>query len=469
MQEQNMRSVQEVDKQLKPYHPMKNLVTNNEITAMSYLTDQALLVNGKIERPTREEFYTNYPFFKYWKVDQKLSVDDGINLYIHIPFCIQICDYCFYAKELVKSKDQVDEYLDHLCKEIQFVSEKYSLSSRKVNSIYIGGGTPSVLTESQFRRLIEALVKFHSIGTPEFTFEAEPGTFSKSKLHWYKDSGINRISMGVQSFNDEIIRISSRKHTALQAINSINTVNEIGGFSINIDLLSGLAGENNLSWDESVDVALKQDVDMITIYKMKAYANTNVFLKAMHKQEIALPTTEQEIAFMERAIDKIQMSDYKPWSTFAFARDGYRHMYAENTWRGQDLISYGVSSFGKIGKDNYQNVNNTSIYYERIQSNQQPVFRKYSLTAKDQMIKELLLCTRLSSYRKAEFIDKFGFDYFDVIPNMISQLHSKGFIEKTTSELVLTRKGALFGDFVGKVLASSLKSALGDDPIGFTY
>ncbi|HLZ88024.1 MAG TPA: radical SAM protein, partial [Puia sp.] len=228
----------------------------------------ALNLNGRMELPSREEFYTNYPFYKYWNAsnNRKLLSPEGINLYIHIPFCIQICDYCFYMKELIKSKDQVDDYIDSLCLEIKMMSEKFSLGSRRVNSIYIGGGTPSVLTEKQFRKLIETLNRYHLIEDPEFAFEAEPGTFNKSKLEWLKECGVNRISMGIQSFDDEVIRLSSRKHTAGQAINSIAIVKEVGGFELNIDLLSGLAGESMQTWERSVQTALEQETDMLTIY-----------------------------------------------------------------------------------------------------------------------------------------------------------------------------------------------------------
>src|SRR5579859_7874672 len=135
----------------------------------------ALNLNGRMELPSREEFYTNYPFYKYWNAsnNRKLLSPEGINLYIHIPFCIQICDYCFYMKELVKSKSQVDDYIDRLCREMKLVSDTHNLRARTVNSVYIGGGTPSVLTEQQFKKLIEALHRYHHVESPEFTFEAE--------------------------------------------------------------------------------------------------------------------------------------------------------------------------------------------------------------------------------------------------------------------------------------------------------
>jgi len=442
------------------------------MSSLNYPDDISLEINGRKELPTREEFYTNYPFFKYWKNEgtDRLLIRDGINIYIHIPFCIQICDYCFYMKELVKSKDQVDQYIDGLCNEMKLVSELHGVSKRKVHSIYIGGGTPSVLTEAQFRKLMEALHKYHDIDEPEFTFEAEPGTFNKNKLELYKEHGVNRISMGVQSFDDEVIRSSSRKHTGKTAIHSIGLIAESGGFRVNVDLLSGLAGDKMETFERSVETALEQGIDMLTIYKMKAYANTVFFMKGVHKQEIELPTAEHEIAFMKRALDMIRQYGYQRWTSFAFTRDGHLHRYVENTWRGKDTIAYGASAFGSIGQVNYQNLNNTKLYFEKLNNGQLPVYRTFRLSAKDQMVKELLLCAvRLSSYRKAEFIDKFGFDYFKLIPEVISALIEKGYIEDRTDELVPTEQGILYGDFVGKVVASSVKEALGADTIGFVY
>jgi oxygen-independent coproporphyrinogen-3 oxidase len=432
----------------------------------------SLELNGSSSLPTREEFYTNYPFYKYWNNshNDRLLSGEGVNIYIHIPFCIQICDYCFYMKEIIKSKEQVDEYVDSLCREIQLVSETFGLRNRKVNSIYVGGGTPSVLTEKQFNKLVEALHRHHRIEDPEFAFEAEPGTFNRSKLEWWKTGGVNRVSMGVQSFDDEVIQLSSRKHTAAQAIQSIRTVKETGGFEINIDLLSGLAGESVSTWQRSVATAIDQETDMLTVYKMKTYANTNFFRKGVQGHEIQLPSEVFEIDLMERAIQAILGAGYTLWSTFAFTRNDAQSKYIEHTWRGQDMIAYGASSFGKIGNLNYQNLNNIPQYVQKVNTGIIPVYRTFHMSYKDMIVKEILLCAvRLFSYRKKEFIDKFGFDYFELVPEVIGELRRKGYITPDQDELVLTRQGVLFGDFVSKTLAAAVKEALAKDTIGFTY
>ncbi|HEY8917315.1 MAG TPA: radical SAM family heme chaperone HemW [Chitinophaga sp.] len=452
---------------------MAKFLNTVDLSGTSVDPDKIMLnINGISGLPTREEFYTNYPFYKYWNNSRndRLLADEGVNIYIHIPFCIQICDYCFYMKEQIKSKDQVEEYVDHLCREIEMVSKKFNMAGRNVNSIYVGGGTPSVLTEKQFKKILETLHQHHRIVDPEFAFEAEPGTFNKSKLEWLKQCGVNRISMGVQSFDDEVIRLSSRKHTALQAINAIKTVQDIGGFEVNIDLLSGLAGETMSSWVQSVETAMAQQTDMLTIYKMKTYSNTAFFKKGVYNKEIELPTLSDEIMFFEKALDMLLSEGYGLWSTFAFTRNGAQSRYIENTWRNQDMIAYGASSFGKIGVFNYQNLNNVQAYFEKVKKNEIPIYRTFQMSYKDMIAKELLLCAaRLLSYRKEEFIEKFGFDYFDLIPEAIDELVNKGYITADRDELVLTKQGVIFGDFVAMTLASSAKKVFAKDAIGFSY
>ncbi|UII27569.1 hypothetical protein LVD15_03845 [Fulvivirga maritima] len=203
---------------------------------------------------------------------------------------------------------------------------------------------------------------------------------------------------------------------------------------------------------------------------MKTYANTNFFIKGVHGKQIELPTAEREAEFMEFAIDKLIDEGYDMWSTFAFTKDGSQSKYIEYTWRGEDMIAYGVSSFGKIDNVNYQNLNTTFLYYQRLKNKEMPIFRSYSLSAKDLIVKELLLCaSRLFSYKKDEFIEKFGFDYFDLIPELITELISQAYIEDRYDELVLTKKGILYGDFVSKVIADGVKTVLGKDKIGYTY
>ncbi|MEO0553065.1 MAG: coproporphyrinogen-III oxidase family protein [Bacteroidota bacterium] len=420
--------------------------------------------------PTRNEFYTNYPYFKYWKSDFNTHLTDpeGLIIYIHIPFCVQICDYCFYMREVLKSPKQMSEYIDTLCEEIKLVSNRFNLLHRKVDAIYIGGGTPSLLKEKQFFRIVDTLHKYHQIKDPEFTVEAEPGTFSSKKLEWYKQGGVTRISMGVQSFDDEIIRLSHRKHTGEMALKAVNMVKDVGFYS-NIDLLSGLAGESMDTWRKSVDTAVQSGVSMLTIYRMINYSNTTFFDKSVRKDQLALPSDQQEVEFMTHAVQKVQNSGYDSWSSYMFVKDNYKHTYTEKSSRGHDHIAYGASSFGKFGNVVYQNSNIVKLYKEKVANGEVPISRSYALSAKDEMIREILLCTKLFSYTSDEFEVKYGFNYIDLIKDAVVKLEREDYIAIGERGIELTQKGIVFGDYVGMALASSLKNTLALDNISFTY
>lgn len=429
-------------------------------------------IAGIADAPTRQEFYTNYPPFKYWNSE---SNDDflqrpHVNIYVHIPFCSQTCAFCYYKKDLIKSYSEVEEYIHYLKKEIALTSRHFDLKGRPVGSIYFGGGTPSLLKEKEFMELVEVLREHHSIDRPEFSVEVDPGSASKTKLDCYVNAGVNRISMGVQSFDDRIIKLSHRNHTAEKAIRAAEMIKaKDPNICINVDLLSGLAGDSLETFSRSVDVALGLGIEMITIYKMITYANTFFFDKSVRKDEIPLPSTEEEIVFFNAALDKIEEANYHFFTAYAFTKSNYHHSYIENTFRGGDLIAYGTSAFGKLNGIQYQNSNNMETYKEKINSGKLPVYRTHRLTMKDQMIRELLLTTKLTSYSKREFIKKYGFDYYDLIPGTIAALEEKGYIEIRDNDHVLTRKGIVYGDYVGQVLASSLKQKIGADSMSFIY
>jgi oxygen-independent coproporphyrinogen-3 oxidase len=421
---------------------------------------------------TREEFYTNYPSYKYWSVNKSSDLLSAkpINIYIHIPFCVQICNFCYYKTEKIKSQYDIENYVESLCREIELVASKKDYSNTPVDSIYIGGGTPTLLKPKQFTKIVDTLKKYHDISSAEFTLESAAGTFNQEKVECYVENGVNRMSMGVQSFDDEILRLSNRKHVQKLVLSSLELLNKYEGVVVNIDILSGLVGDTHDSFRHTVDEAIKSSVDAITFYKFKTYANTEFYQKSLRNDKIELPTADEEIEFMGSALEALQASEYDMWSTFAFTKNNYKHTYIEKTWRGNDCISYGVSSFGKIGDISYQNTNNLIHYTDSLNKDILPLYRQYKLTLKDMIVKELLLCVaRLKSYQKIEFVNKFGFDYFEFLSKEIEYLYSNGFILEETSELTLTNKGVLFADYVGKILAEGFKTKIGKDQYQLIY
>lgn len=417
-------------------------------------------------KPSRKGFVTNYPHFRYWK---KPAIDDllsgpPLNIYLHVPFCIRKCAYCYYRTEEYKNQAQLEEYTEALCREIKLSSRRFNCRQRPVHSIYIGGGTPSLLKVEQLKRIINCLQENFKIQTPEFTIEAEPRTLNTQKVQAYKELGINRISIGIQSFNDEIIKLSGREHTAEKALKAIDIVKDTGDIVINIDLLSGLAGETQKTWDETIETAINTNVHNITVYRLEVYLNTEFFKKSVRKKVLQLPNETQELELMKIAIEKFSASRYKPWCFFTFSPNGqFQHAYVSNFWKGEDCVALGPSGFGLLGHYSYQNSNELDSYLEYINNDQLPVIRAHRLTGKDLMVRDLLLGMKLTRCNRRDFIERHGFDFRDVLSGTIDELISENYILLEGDDITLTSKGILYGDYVGKRLALALKQYLGMD------
>lgn len=421
-------------------------------------------------KPSRKVFTANYPHFRYWKksvIDDMLA-EEPLNIYIHIPFCLQKCAYCYYKTDILKNRSELEVFVNALCREIKIVNERFHLKKRPVKTIYIGGGTPSLLTLDMLKRIGETLNENFNIDVKnlEFTIEAEPRTISAKKVKSYKESGINRISIGVQSFSDEIIKLSGRNHTGENALKAIDTAKNADPMIVNIDLLSGLAGETNETWGKTVDTAIKTNIHSITVYKLEVHLNTEFFSKSVRKKVVQLPSESQELHFMKLAIEKFEASNYKPWSFFTFTRDGkFNHHYAANLWRDEDCCAFGPSAYGKLGNYHYQNSAILESYLALVKDKKPPVIRAYKLTGKDLMIKDVLLGMKLHSFDRTHFIRKHGFDFCNVIRDTVENLHSQGYILLDDTTITLTSRGLLYGDYVGKKLAFSLKKYLGLDEL----
>lgn len=416
---------------------------------------------------SRNDFVTNYPHYKHWKkshVDEMFK-EKPINIYIHVPFCVQKCNYCYYLTVLYQNQEQINGYVDAVIKEIKLANEKFNLKGRQVNSIYFGGGTPSLLKIDQFQKIVDCLKSNFNIETPEFTVENEPRLIQKDKILAYKNMGVNRISMGVQSFCDDVIKLSGRGHTGDQAIKAIDIIKKINDININIDLLCGLPGETKEKWINSVNTAISTNVENLTIYKMQNYANTVFFEKSVRSNEIYLPTDEEEIGLMQVAINLLEKSTYKFWSNFTFVRDNkYPQLFIENIWKkDEDLCAFGTSAFGKINDFCYQNSNDLKFYLNSLKSDNLPINRAYKLTALDQILRDIVLNFKFEYFDLNEFELKHGINIKILLPELFELLSVNDFIKIDNNRVYLTSKGILYCDFVGKKLASELNKYFGKD------
>jgi oxygen-independent coproporphyrinogen III oxidase len=410
--------------------------------------------------PSRRGFVTNYPNFQHWKKTgpSQVQLVSPLNIYVHIPFCAQQCSYCYYRTVTGSRKSEMDRYVDALCKEIEMSSERFGLRERPISSIYFGGGTPTLLDERGLNQITETLHKYFKLDSnnlPEFTVEGEPVTVIKRKADVLKNIGANRISMGVQSLCDNVLKLSNRQDTEKKVTRAIGFAQETGAV-VNIDLMSGLAGETMDTWKYSVKRALEIGVESITVYKTELYANTQYF-KDLRNEKISLPTDEEEIEFMRYAMEQFEDASYRPWCFFTFTKQGkYQHVHATRIWEGEDYFPFGVSAFGRLGSQLFQNTNEVDNYVEQVEKGEIPIFRGHRMTALDEMVRDVLLGIKLNYLNYEYFRDKYGFNLDILCGNSIDELEQKGYVERTDGKLVLTQEGMVQGDYSGKFLAKAL-------------
>jgi oxygen-independent coproporphyrinogen-3 oxidase len=402
----------------------------------------------------------SYPPFRQWK---KLAAEEMLeeipfNLYVHIPFCTQRCSFCYYKTVDLKERPEVEGYVAALCQEIKMSAQRFHLGHRSVSSIYFGGGTPTLLKEHHFEQIVECLHDNFKIENPQFSVEAEPLTVSKSKMETLRKLGVNRLSMGVQSFCDDIIKLSGRGHDEKQALRAIELAQQAGDWSINIDLLSGLAGETPETWARSVECALATGVESITVYKMEAFSNTEVYKLGVREKAIELPPDEQELQFMQYAMQQLEQANYLPWSFFTFTKNGsFVNQYTRSLFCETDVYGFGASAYGILNGTLFQNTIDLEKYMATVQAGEIPIARGHRLNSLDRMVREVLLGMKLLRLDLKDFQRKHGFRLEALCAPTLKQLEREGFISLSDTEIELTAKGILYGDFVGQTLANYLK------------
>ena len=270
--------------------------------------------------------------------------------------------------------------------------------------------------------------------------------------------GVSRVSLGVQSFCDPIIKLSGRGHDEKQAFRAIKIAREAGDWSVNIDLLSGLAGETEETWARSVECALATGVESITVYKMEAFANTEVYKSGVREKTLELPSEEQELKFMQYAMEQFEQANYRPWSFFTFTQNGHHvNEYTQSIFETTDLYGFGASAYGVLGDTLLQNTIDLEKYTAIVEAGEIPLARGHRLNSLEKMMREVLLGMKLLRFDLRAFQKRHGFKLETLCASTLQELEREGFISWSENEVELTSKGILYGDYVGQTLVDCLK------------
>lgn len=306
------------------------------------------------------------------------------SVYIHIPFCKSICSYCDFCK-MYYNGSFVTKYLNALIKEIQ---ERYM--GEAIKTLYIGGGTPSSLTLKDLRYLFEIISKFNLTNLEEFTFECNLNDITEELLLFLKENGVNRLSIGIESFNESKLKFMERTHTFKEAESKMKLIRNLGFDNVNVDLIYGIPGENLKDLKKDLDLLLKLDPDHISTYSLIVEDNTKIGNNGI------LPIPEELDASMyEYICDKLDMKKYNHYEVSNFAKKGKESRHNLKYWNNEEYYGFGLGSHGYIHGVRYENTRSLSKYVNGD-------YLKYEelLNKEDKMYNELML-----GFRKMEGIN----------------------------------------------------------------
>lgn len=359
-------------------------------------------------------------------------------VYIHIPFCDHKCIYCdFYS---IISYENTSSYLQSLKKEISFYAEKYN-DDRKIISIYFGGGTPSFMEPEYISEIIEHVKQNFALATnPEITLETNPGTVDKQKLENFNRAGINRISIGIQSFNEEELKFLTRIHDAQTAIKTVCDANEAGFANINIDLIFNLPGQTKQKWLNNLDEALKLPITHLSAYSLILEHGT-ILNKMVLDGKVKMQSDDYDAELYEITIDHLTQKGFEQYEVSNFTLQGYECIHNNAYWRYKDYLSFGTSAHSFVNGKRRWNFSSVKFYNDAVNKNGNGIAGEEILTKEEMLDEYVMLALRSSGLDTDELEKLFSNNWLIKNQNYISQLIEQKFLVHTNSLLKLTSKG----------------------------
>lgn len=384
-----------------------------------------------------ERFYDYPPILSEIR-EKDLWRKNRIQLYVHIPFCLKRCNYCPYFKEIYNKK-KADRYIRALKSEIQHYSDNLYLSNCYIEVIYVGGGTPGCLPRDLISQLLDKIREcFHISTDAQITMELNPTTASREKLALIHSWGVNRVSFGVQTFDDDLLSRLGRAHDGQQAVQAVYDARDAGFSHINIDLLYRIPGQTLMHLDSDLHQAVSLPIDHISLFGLNIKPNTKFY--EMRKTLPNSPSTEVELKLMETASELLGAAGYKRYSIDAFCKDGSKNRYSPYN---HEVLGIGAGAFSHINRSEYNNCLDVDNYIRQTRTGL-PVHLGKKLTPKEEMERYLVYAVFNLRIDKDEFADRFGVDIMDVAGKKVLNLISDDLLAETEDALIVTDKGFFY-------------------------
>ena len=356
-----------------------------------------------------------------------------IGVYIHIPFCKQKCLYCVFVSFANKQELQKD-YIQALKKEIQ----NWKNDAYKIKTIYIGGGTPSYIDSNYISEIINLVGN-----APSITIELNPGTVTKEKLLVYKNAGINRLSIGLQSTNDTLLKQIGRIHNYKQFLETYNLARNIGFDNINVDLMIGLPNQSIKDIKQSLEDICRLNPEHISVYSLIVEENTPM-QKLIDNGELELPDEETERQMYWYVKDYLELNGYKHYEISNFAKPGFESEHNLDCWNQKEYIGFGAGAYSYLNKKRFGNISNLEKYIQNCNSNnfEKNVILEEAQDKNQQMNEYMILGLRkIDGISIQKFEEKFNENPILLFRKELQKLHEEKLIIIDGDVIKLSNKG----------------------------
>ena len=284
---------------------------------------------------------------------------NDISLYIHIPFCKSKCSYCNFCSFADKN-DKIEQYLDALCKEIEYRAKE--LDCANIQSIYIGGGTPSVLPEGSVTKIMQTVKKSFALKTDlSITIEVNPNSINKTKLSEYINNGINRLSIGLQSSDSSLLKLLNRPHTTQDFLNAINEAKSVGFKNISADMIIGIPTQTLKNVEETLDLLLSQDLQHISAYGLILEPNTPLYKQVKGGLLKQIDDDIQNLMY-DTVLNKLKQAGFNRYEISNFSKPGFQSFHNLNYWRRGQYLGVGLDAYSFVHGLHWQNTDNLEDY-----------------------------------------------------------------------------------------------------------
>lgn len=360
-----------------------------------------------------------------------------LGIYVHIPFCKQKCSYCDFISYCDKN-DLIEKYIKALKQEI----ENSSVNEYEISTIYIGGGTPSYIESKYISEILKTIKQKYNISkNVEITIEVNPGTATKEKLRDYVEAGINRISIGLQSCNNNLLKMIGRIHTYEEFLSTYKLAREVGFKNINVDLMIGLPNQTLDDVKKSLEEISKLNPEHISVYSLIVEEGTPIE-KKIAKGQLKLPNEELEREEYWEVKKFLENLGYKHYEISNFAKTGYESKHNLNCWEQKEYLGFGAAAHSYMKKTRYSNTENIEKYINQEMQSKQ-LHMVHEVQKEEEQKKEYMLLglRKIDGVQISSFKNKFGCNPIMEFKNELNKLTQEGLIEIDLDQIKLTEKG----------------------------